>query len=251
MRKTQRTALVLGLGLLLVQPGMAQPAKALRARWRFDAVTNGIAVDATGNGFDATHFSKGDAAPVLADGIHGKAVVLASKHEQGFTVANSKDLNMAGPFTVMAWVKPVRRNASFAIACMKGDKSGAPPWPGWRLRFAWARANFQIGTPEGTEPGVSSPQWSVPPGFWSHVAATWDGKSLRLYVNAVEKGIVPFDGTVAPQNPGHPLILGNYIGRKNAYAFDGAIDDIRIYSTCLSGDDVFAAASSANSENPD
>ena len=83
------------------------------------------------------------------------------------------------------------------------------------------------------------------------MAATWDGKRLRLYVNAVEKGTTPFDGTVAPQNPTRPLILGNYIGRKNAYAFDGAIDDVRIYSTCLAEDDVFAAASSANPGTPD
>jgi len=62
---------------------------------------------------------------------------------------------------------------------------------------------------------------------------------------------MPFDGTVAPQNPRHPLLLGNYIGRKNAYAFDGGIDDVRIYSLCLSEDDVFAAAANADPRNPD
>lgn len=205
-------------------------------------MTNGVIVDATGNGFDATSFGEDGKPPELVKGVHGNAVVLAEQRQEGFAVANSADLNMKAPFTVMAWIKPSRRNATFSIACMKGDKSGNPPWPGWRLRFFWTRAVLQVGTPEGQEPAVSSPEWSVPPGFWSHVAATWDGNVLRIYVNAVEKGSTPFDGTVAKQNPRRPLILGNYIGRKNAYAFDGAMDDVRIYNDCLSVEEILIAA---------
>ena len=77
------------------------------------------------------------------------------------------------------------------------------------------------------------------------MATTWDGKDLRVYVNAVEKASLPFAGTVAPQNPRRPLVLGNYIGRRNAYAFDGALDDIRIHSRCLSEGEILDAACAA------
>ena len=129
-----------------------------------------------------------------------------------------------------------RRNAAFAIACMKGDKSGDPPWPGWRLRYFWARAMLQVGTPDGQEPSVSSAEWSVPAGFWSHVAGSWDGAKLRLFVNAVERAATDFYGQIAPQHAWRPLVLGNYIGRKDAYAFDGLLDDIKVFDAALTED---------------
>ena len=145
MRNPRRLVLALCLAL----PAAAQPAKDLLAHWRFDTATDGVVADASGNGHHATFFAKAAKAPAFADGIHGQAVILAGKDEQGFAVAESEDLNMTAQFTVMAWIRPSRRNATFAILCMKGDKSGNPPWPGWRLRFFWTRASFQAGTPEG------------------------------------------------------------------------------------------------------
>ena len=152
-------------------------------------------------------------------GVSDGALNFEAEKEHYLQVAESSDFNFTGPFTVMAWVKPTRRNAAFAIACMKGDKSGDPPWPGWRLRFFWARAMLQVGTPDGLEPSVSSEEWSVPVGYWTHVAASWDGEQLRIFTNAVERAATEFSGEIAPQP--RPLIIGNYIGRKNAYGLTG------------------------------
>ena len=224
--------------------GKSRPvADSLIARWTFDRVENGTVIpDAAGKNHDAIFFSRKRRSPKPVPGVHGQAVRLAGSFEEGFTVPNPGDLNLAGPFTVMAWIRPERRNATFAILCLKGDKSGPPPWPGWRLRFSWTRIVFEVGTPEGGQPRVLSPSWSVPPKYWSHVAATWDGKNLRVFVNAVEKGTSPFAGSVAPAPLRRALILGNYIGRKNAYAFSGCLDDIRIYTRCLNAGEIFAAA---------
>ncbi|NSW54921.1 MAG: LamG domain-containing protein [Armatimonadetes bacterium] len=232
------------IGLVACVPVFCQ--EGLVAHWRMDSAEGNVVADASGAGHHAAFFSKGDVAPVFVPGMYGKAVKLDEKLEQGFNVANSADLNFAGPFTVMAWVKPTRRNATFEIACMKGDKSGEPPWPGWRLRFFWARAAFQVGTPDGLEPQVSSAEWSVPADHWSHVAGQWDGGHLRVFVNAVEKAQTQFAGTIAPQPAWRGLVLGNYVGRKNAYAFDGLMDDVRIYNRALTEDEVFAVASGAD-----
>lgn len=229
--------------IAVARTGEAPPAAAgPSAHWRFDAASGNVLPDTSGHGHDATFFSTKQDVPRWTEGIHGRAVVLSREMEEGFEVADSTALNMTGPFTVMAWIKPSRRNAAFEVACMKGDKSGDPPWPGWRLRFFWARAVFEVGTPEGDQPQVRSPEWSVMPGYWNHVAATWDGTNLRLYVNAAEKAVAPFAGTVAPQDPRRPLVLGNYLGRRNAYAFDGALDEIRVYDHCLTPGEILAAA---------
>jgi hypothetical protein len=227
------------LSVACAQPGAAQ---GLIAHWTMDEVVNGVVADVTGNGHDAQAGPEGVEPPQAVPGMVGNALEFVGEKQHFLNVAPSGDFNFAGPFTVMAWVKPTRRNAAFEVLCFKGDKSGDPPWPGWRLRCFWARAMLQVGTPDGREPSVSSPEWSVPAGFWSHVAATWDGASLRVFVNAVEEGRVEFAGPIAPQPPGRALVLGNYIGRKDAYAFDGLLDDIEVVTGALSEDQVLAEA---------
>lgn len=217
-------------------------ADGLIAHWTMDELVEGVVPDVTGNGHDATLGPEDAKAPAAVEGIIGKALRFDPEQEHFLTVAQSGDFSFRRPFTVMAWIKPSRRNAQFEIACMKGDKSGDPPWPGWRLRYFWARAMLQAGTPDGEEPSVSSAEWSVPAEFWSHVAGTWDGTALHVFVNAVEKAAEAFSGEIAPQPSWRPLILGNFVGRKNAYAFDGLLDDIKIFDRALSEEEMFEEA---------
>lgn len=220
----------------------ALPADGLVAHWPMDEAPDGVVLDATGNGHDATYAAKDESPPEFVPGIAGNAIKLSEDKEAYLAVPWAEALSFTGPFTVMAWVKPTRRNATFEVLCFKGDRSGDPPWPGWRLRFFWTRAMLQVGTPEGEEPRVTSPEWSVPAGFWSHIAAGWDGEHLRVYVNAVEQGSEPFDGAIAPQHHWRPLVLGNYIGRKNAYAFDGLLDELKVFDRFLDEEEVFEEA---------
>ena len=57
-----------------------------------------------------------------------------------------------------------------------------------------------MGTTDGRECSAQSPEWSVPAGFWSHVAATYDGKAIRIYVNAVLVAEQAVEGALAPQS---------------------------------------------------
>lgn len=236
--------------LILTAALPALAAEGLVAHWPMEEAPDGVVLDASGNGHDATYAAKDDAPPEFVPGIAGNAVKLSEANEAFFSVPWAEALNFTGPFTVMAWVKPTRRNASFEVFCFKGDKSGDPPWPGWRLRVFWTRAMLQVGTPEGEEPRVTSPEWSVPAGFWSHIAAGWDGEHLRVYVNAVEHGSEPFTGTIAPQNRWRSLVLGNYMGRKNAYAFDGLLDELKVFDRFLAEEEVFAEALRGMGEAP-
>jgi len=207
-----------------------------------DALVEGVVPDATGNGHDARLGPEGVEPPTVVLGVVGSALEFVGEKQHFLSVSPAQDLNVTEPFTVMAWVRPARRNAAFEIACLKEDRSGDPPWPGWRLRYFWARAMLQVGTPDGHEPSVSSPEWSVPPGFWSHIAATWDGAKLRVFVNAVEEGATDFAGAIAPQSPRLPLVIGNYLGRKNAYAFEGLLDDVKVFRGALTEDAVLMEA---------
>jgi len=237
-----RTSLPPIVGLCLILAGVACEQE-LVAHWPLDAAEGNVLPDASGNGHDATFGDRAEGLPVFAPGMHGQALRMDGALEQFLTVAGSEALNFDGPFTAMAWLKPVARNATYEVLCFKGDKSGDPPWPGWRLRYFWTRAVLQVGSPDGAEPTVSSAEWSVPAGFWTHIAGTWDGEKLRMYVNGVERAAVEFAGTIAPQN--RQMVMGNYMGRKNAYAFTGLLDDVRVFKGALTQEQVFEQASQA------
>ena len=63
-----------------------------------------------------------------------------------------------------------------------------------------------------------------------HLACTWDGSQLRLYINGVSSGSVA--QTVTPAANSAPLLIGQFGG--NVDRLDGVIDEVRIYSIALS-----------------
>lgn len=100
---------------------------------------------------------------------------------------------------------------------------------------------FQFGAADSTEPTVSSPEWSVPAGYWSHVALTYNGRQMALYVDcelAAEQEV-----TVPIMAAKRTLTIGNYIGRKNAYAFDGLMDEVKVFGAELNAEEIYTEAS--------
>ncbi len=74
-------------------------------------------------------------------------------------------------------------------------------------------------------------------GVWHHVAGTYDGQSVRVFVDGATAGSTPVAGAI--NNPLSPLIQ---IGRNivNGQAFNGSIDEVAIYPAALSGGRVLA-----------
>jgi len=215
-------------------------ADALVAHWTMDRVTDGLVKDVSGHGHDAQIGGLEGTNPVVVPGVIGNALRFEAARQTYLTVAKCEDLTSLPHLTVMAWIKPADRSKAYEIVCNRGDRGGNPPWPGWRLRYGWSRVYFQYGTAEGKDVLLSSPEWSVPAGFWTHVAATFDGEMVRLFVNGVERASVAGEGNIAPRKS--PLIIGNYIGRKDAYAFDGLMDDVKIFDHALTEAEIFAEA---------
>ena len=65
---------------------------------------------------------------------------------------------------------------------------------------------------------------------WTHLAATYDGTAVRLYVNGVQAASTARTGTLASSTS--PLELGGDI--FYGQVFNGAIDEVRIYNVALS-----------------
>src|SRR5207245_2790525 len=75
----------------------------------------------------------------------------------------------------------------------------------------------------------------IPLNTWTHLAGSYDGTTLKLYVNGVLDNSKVFGTT--PVASGQPL----FIGRRNSstpYAFQGLIDEMEVFSHALSSTEV-------------
>jgi len=74
-------------------------------------------------------------------------------------------------------------------------------------------------------------------GKWTHAVLTYDGSSVRCYVNGLVSGTAY---TVALNtDPIAPLVIGNTVG-LDSEGFTGLVDDVRIYNRSLSATEVRA-----------
>ncbi len=144
-----------------------------------------------------------------------------------FTVSG----NLTDGMTLEAWVRPssgtgwrtvLLKEATSALSYALYSANNASP-PG-----AWAHA----ATTEAFVLGTAA----VPTNSWTHLAATYDGTTLKFFVNGVQVSSKPGVGPIAASS-GALRVGGN--GAWGEY-FKGLIDDVRIYNRALSATEVQA-----------
>ena len=69
---------------------------------------------------------------------------------------------------------------------------------------------------------------------WYHIACTYDGAKLRIYINGVEDNSA--DASLVPNYSSAKLYIGSWNG--NNYNLKGRLNDVRVYDHCLSAKEV-------------
>lgn len=217
--------------VLLASAALAAPE--VIAHWPLDELSNGQAEDL---GPSAMTASPAGAPPLaVVEGQVGRALYFAAG-DAALVVKRQPALDLQPPFTIALWMRPEKAGAAMELLGRASDTGH----DGWRLRAGWGQVTFQI--PTADQPvTVGVPPRTVPEHHWVHVAVTADGQVLRLYLNA--EPVAEAACTVAPRPSRLDLILANYPGRRNAYPFEGALDDIWILGTCLDGEGIYRLAS--------
>jgi len=67
---------------------------------------------------------------------------------------------------------------------------------------------------------------------WSHVALTYNGSNLVLYINGESEASSSVSGSI--NTTSNSLYFGDHVHSSSDYYFDGKIDDIAIWNTALS-----------------
>ena len=140
------------------------------------------------------------------------------------TVADSAALHLSTAMTLEAWINP--------------SGAGAPDSAGHhlqRLRQLHLIATLGANLPHRGR-RTSAAGWPrrpaparCPVNTWTHLAATYDGTTVRFFVNGTQVASQPatgvFDVSTNPLEIGGSLVDGG--------PFAGLIDDVRVYDTAL------------------
>jgi alpha-L-arabinofuranosidase len=215
------------------------------AWYRADESSGTTLADSSGNGHDATLTG----AAAFAGGVSGNALSLSG----GNANLPAGIVSGLNDFTISAWVRPTSLanwarvfdfgTGTTANMFLTDDAGGTNA-----LRFAITTGGG------GGEQRLDGPALTA--NTWTHVAVTLSGNIGTLYVN----------GLPVATNTGmtiHPTALGsttqNYLG-KSQYAadpaFQGSIDDFRLYGTALTAQQILQLAdpvvtvAAAASSNP-
>jgi glucose/arabinose dehydrogenase len=145
------------------------------------------------------------------------------------TVADTNDLDLTTGFTLSAWILPVAVTGWRTIL-LKEEAAG--------LSYALYGGNSN-GQAAGYASLAGGDRFAaatdaLPTGTWSHVTTTYDGATIRTYVNGALAASLAYSGSVTSSS-GALRIGGNSVWGE---FYSGLIDDVRVYKRALSAADV-------------
>jgi glucose/arabinose dehydrogenase/chitodextrinase len=197
------------------------PPSSLVAAYSFDEGLGASAADASGNGNTGAI----GASTWVPTGKFSNA--LSFDGTSAFvSVQDSPSLDLTTAMTLEAWVYPTaggndwrdvvyKANDTYYLESSSG--TGAPV----------VGANFN-GPLDGTS--------ALPLNAWSHLAGTYDGSTMRLYVNGIQVASRPDFGQISP-SAGALSIGGDALYGQ---LFAGRIDEVRIYKTARTASEIQA-----------
>jgi len=215
-------ALVLAVSLMLVPAASvgASPGPGIVGLWHLDGNAN----DSSGNNLNGT------VSPSGASFVSGKFGQALSVDGTGYVQVPDSTLLEPSEITVEAWVKRLGSPGStrYIVSKYLPNKHGAYSSYGLYtgsggLRFYIGYSGSWIGSPQASASAV----WD---GDWHHVAGTFDGSQIKLYLDGVQ-----VDGATSTLQDIYysgtgDLFIGSYYN-GSWLAFSGEIDEVRIWDT--------------------
>ncbi|HPD48623.1 MAG TPA: phage tail protein [Anaerohalosphaeraceae bacterium] len=186
-----------------------------------DNAANTTVADASGNGHTGTA-SRNTSSMTVAGKIN--SALAFNGTDDYVNIPDHVDLRLTGGGTILAWIKP---NSSGETAGRIVDKSTTTTAVnGYAFTIGSnGKLTFQV----NGEASISVAEYMTY-GEWVHVAVTFDGVRARFYVNGVLVSDQAY--TALPPNVAGDVRIGQRAGADDR-TFDGAIDDVRIYSRAL------------------
>ena len=150
-------------------------------------------------------------------------------------VPSQPALSPTNALSILCWVKTNQagQDNKWLVNRVKGGGEAT----GYRLGILGGRPCFEV--PLSNWSHHLQADLPLPTNRWVHLAGTFDGHVMRLYVNGELHGELDRPGPIKPND--FTLILGSFEENHAAY-FHGLLDEVKLYDRALSGDEVRAQA---------
>jgi len=147
------------------------------------------------------------------------------------TCGNDGNLSYLSGITIELWVK----NASITTAGQNLIKTSSPSV--WVLHYRGA--GFYLRAEDGAASGYLGWDTTLSSGVWLHLAATWDGSTMKLYINGEKQTTErSFDGgTTGRLGALEEFSIGKYVNDMQPW-FNGIVAELRIYNRALSPEEI-------------
>jgi hypothetical protein len=190
----------------------------------FEEPSGTATTDASGSGNNGTLTG----AARVANGKFGRAVSFSANGDW-VTVPDAASLDITNAMTLEAWVNPTSVSGWQTALLKEGSNALAY---GLYINNDTNRpsANVHAGSNEVDTRGTAQ----VATGTWTHLAGTYDGSTLRLYVNGSLASSLAVSGTLL-NSTGALRIGGNGVWGE---WFKGLIDEVRVYRRVLSASEI-------------
>jgi len=206
----------------------------LAASWVMDEDSGNYVYDSSGNDNtgtlgDGTCTPGSGKCPDWVLGRYGSALSFDGEDDY-INVPHSSSLMPTEAITVEAWIKPSDVSGTKDIV----GKYRSTPQTGYQFRVTNGQLRGIIGTGEEGRTHVAG---TIDINIWTHVAMSYDGQKIILYVNG--QSFTNDFGTVADiALEGRSLIISDiWFGSP----FNGLIDEVRIYNRALTQGEIIAA----------
>ena len=230
------------LAAAAVLPALAAGAADLEGWWRFTEPDGGESADASGRDraalLDTNRVWRVTDAPgggaLWFDGVTN---VTAAADDYAYAlVPDFEELTLSNAFSVAAWICPDALPAFAPILVRTGDTD---EWDDGFALFVGENGALAACVRGGDDAGEVA-GGALATNEWNHVALSYSGTVLKLYLNGREVASRAFASRASSDAPA-PLGIGTLVGRRRVQPFAGAIADVRIWSSALSSAQVGAA----------
>jgi hypothetical protein len=207
-----------------VNISVGNSAAGLVAAYGFEEGSGSVTADISGNGNQGSI----SGATWSSSGHFGKA--LSFGPNALVSINNSASIDLTSGMTVEAWVYPTSVNGWMNVVYKSGSSAVS-----YVLQGSTSPSNLASlgGSFSASNLSASSP---LPVNTWSHLAGTYDGTSMNLYLNGLLVASRPQTGAI-DSSAGTLSIGGNPVYGEN---WTGLIDEVRIYNRALSQSEIHA-----------
>jgi hypothetical protein len=228
---------VTGLAVLAM---VATARGSLVGHWKFDEGSGTVISDSSGLGNHGTLVNA--KANTWTNGYGGGGLYFDGTTGAGstyVTIPDAPSLHIASAISFAAWVRCDDTGRDAPIL----DKEGPGKLSYWFGAFPTTHFGVLLATDTSGSWAIQDRnQGSISQGLWMHLVSTWDGATIRHYLNGVQlQETAAFSGPIIASDAA--LIIGANVPFNNT-AFLGILDDLRLYDHALSQAEISALVGS-------